>query len=573
MESDRFFRTGPESIDCHLVLDADEFVTKYELDDLRNEIRTGAFLVNDPDHAGCLESLSDAEIRALALEKQPTPIFSRTIVNWFWSFPCVCTIGGLLWGLVEVSSLQLAAGRDFPNESRPSARYSAALTGLYAEWVAAMVGCWCAIPLLKYFGHRGAVYFVVALRLAGLFGASIFSASSLDTIADAVAVVAGGMFSCIVPMYLVETSPVSMRGSMFIAWQLSQGTGSWIRAQLASSGVDLSTDGYWLFTLSLLGVAACFWVSPESPYWHARKGGMRQAYNALIKCRGNALQASRDLYSMYLCKVSRSRCATQRHVLQAAAIAAALLLSMIIPETSATLVLLSITDMADYNPTALVSKLMTPMLVSGATMLCLLPLSINLIERTGRRGLIMASMVFISLILFGSMLSAPAEPVMDAESYLAIPLMLIAPSGLQVTVWQLYAAEVSCSVGCEAAMAAAMTLSTLRDICATYSAVKIVERTHGKLAWAFPNYCLAAPLSLFFALHFVFMVLLGLVLLETRRCTLDEIRFALDVPIANRVAYRIRIYTPYIFKRLFLRQHVEPEPFEQSQYGTGAIHL
>ncbi|KAL6230636.1 hypothetical protein BDW75DRAFT_234240 [Aspergillus navahoensis] len=528
--NDRFLGAGPESIDRHLVLDADEFVTKYELDDLRNEIRTGALLVNDPDHAGCVEGLSDAEIRALAMEKQPTPIFSRTIVNWFWTFPCVCTIGG---------------------------------------WVAAMVGCWCAIPLLKYFGHRGSVYFVVGLRLADLFGASIFSPSSLDTITDAVAKAAGGMFSCIVPMYLVETSPVSMRGSMFIAWQLSRSTGIWICAQLASSGVDLST----LVTLSLLGVAACFWVSPDSPYWHVRKGEMRQAYNASIKCRGNALQASRDLYSMYLCKVSRNRCAKQRHVLQAAAIATVLLLSMIVPQISASLVWLSLIDMVDYNPTAVVSKLMAPMLVSSVTILCSFLLPINMIERTGRRGLIMASMAFISLILFGSMLSAPTEPVMDAESYMAIPLMLMAPANLQFMVWQLYAAEVSCSVGCEAAMAAAMTLSTLRDICATYSAVKIVEQAHEEIAWAFPNYCLAAPFSLFFALHFVFMVLLGLVLLETRRCTLDEIRFALDVPTANRVAYRIRIYTPYIFKRLFLRQCVEPEPFEQSQYGTGAIRL
>lgn len=77
---------------CHqILLDADEFVTKYDLDDLRNEIRTGALLLEDPDH---VEGLTDADIGALAEEKRPIPIFSRSLIK---ELPHVCYIGIMLW--------------------------------------------------------------------------------------------------------------------------------------------------------------------------------------------------------------------------------------------------------------------------------------------------------------------------------------------------------------------------------------------------------------------------------------------------------------------------------------------
>ncbi|GLA53833.1 hypothetical protein AnigIFM63604_011137 [Aspergillus niger] len=63
----------PDLRSHHILLDADEFVTKYDIDDLRDEIRTGALLVDDPDHIGCFECLADEETRALALERQPIP--------------------------------------------------------------------------------------------------------------------------------------------------------------------------------------------------------------------------------------------------------------------------------------------------------------------------------------------------------------------------------------------------------------------------------------------------------------------------------------------------------------------
>lgn len=74
-----------------ILLDADEFVTKYDLDDLRSEIRTGALLLEDPDH---VEGLTDADVAALAQEKRPTPIFSNELIK---EFPYVCSVGGFFW--------------------------------------------------------------------------------------------------------------------------------------------------------------------------------------------------------------------------------------------------------------------------------------------------------------------------------------------------------------------------------------------------------------------------------------------------------------------------------------------
>ncbi|KAL3472586.1 hypothetical protein BJX99DRAFT_235215 [Aspergillus californicus] len=80
-----------------VLLDADEFVTKYKLDEMRDEIRTAAFLVDDPGNIECVEGLTDGDLRTLTLESRPTPIFSRTLINWFSAFPCVCTTGGVAW--------------------------------------------------------------------------------------------------------------------------------------------------------------------------------------------------------------------------------------------------------------------------------------------------------------------------------------------------------------------------------------------------------------------------------------------------------------------------------------------
>jgi hypothetical protein len=80
-----------------ILLDADEFVTKYELDDIRGEIRAGALLLETHDNLESIEGLTEEAIAALKTESAPKAFLSLTeIFTWWRTFPCVCTIGGLL---------------------------------------------------------------------------------------------------------------------------------------------------------------------------------------------------------------------------------------------------------------------------------------------------------------------------------------------------------------------------------------------------------------------------------------------------------------------------------------------
>lgn len=86
-----------------------------------------------------------------------------------------------------------------------------------AYWV---LGYWCAVPLLRYFGRRGAIYATVGLRLAGLLYAMISPKLSSNGVSGALYAITKGMFLCIMPMYFAETSPIPARGSILLTWKL-----------------------------------------------------------------------------------------------------------------------------------------------------------------------------------------------------------------------------------------------------------------------------------------------------------------------------------------------------------------
>lgn len=89
-----------------------------------------------------------------------------------------------------------------------------------AYWVCRILGYWCAVLLRRYCGRRGAVCAAVGLRLAGILYAMISSTFSLNEVSSAFSAMAKGMFLCITPMYLAETSPIPARGSILLTWQL-----------------------------------------------------------------------------------------------------------------------------------------------------------------------------------------------------------------------------------------------------------------------------------------------------------------------------------------------------------------
>ncbi|KAL4981481.1 hypothetical protein BDW68DRAFT_183451 [Aspergillus falconensis] len=504
--SAQIFHAELNSRDRHVLLDVDEFVTKYELDDLRNDIRTGALLLNDSDHIESMERLPDVDFYKMLRQ-----------------FPRLCTIGSSLWGIVELLSPQPATYGDLQGVNVfPDIATSQPLKGIYF-----IVGCWCAIPLLRYYGRRGAAYRAVGLKIAALLLVLCFPTLLPFTLACILSAAASGMVSCIVPIYLAEISPISTRGSILCAWQLYQRFGR-LMGDLVINAESFVIPRFSILVivfaiLSSIGFGVCFWVSPESPYWYTYNGELRQAYNALNWFRdGNGVQASRDLYRIYSSSALDTRASSKRTTkafLRALAITITLLFCGTVPDISLRLSMHFVTGFITNMLRGLPRDVSISVIVQVSAILIMATLATNPVERVGRRRWVLMCMVLTSL-------------------------------ALSLFCWD-----------SQAVMAATITVSALADAFAAFFA----EQT----PWLTRKY----SLPLFLVVHIVCMILVCAVMIETRRCTLDEIRVALDVPIRNRIAYRIRIYTPYIVKRHFLRRRVELESFEQSQYGTGAIRL
>ena len=182
-------------------------------------------------------------------------------------------------------------------------------------------------------------------------------------------------------------------------------------------------------------------MSPESPYWHFYRGEMRQAYKELLKCRQIAAQASRDLYRMYSFRAGDRRTRrTKRYLLQALTITTILVLSWTIPAIPGNLVLISLSNMT-------LSDYYIPTLVVMVLSMYLFFIIITLVERIGRRSIVLTGMAVMAFILLVNMLSARAYLWGFSRWDLGIPQALMLPYGALFTLIQLYTAEVACSFG------------------------------------------------------------------------------------------------------------------------------
>lgn len=136
---------------------------------------------------------------------------------------------------------------------------------------------------------------------------------------------------------------------------------------------------------------------------------------------------------------------------------------------------------------------------------------IALVERIGRRRLVLTCMGIMAFTLVVNILTARAYLWGFSRWDLAIPQSIMLPYGALSILIDLYAAEVACSFGhgsyfarffisyladavLDSIMAAIMTICGLRDLSALYLATMIAEMKGYRASW---NFLAAAPLLLF----------------------------------------------------------------------------
>ncbi|KAK4074068.1 hypothetical protein Trihar35433_3542 [Trichoderma harzianum] len=176
-------------------------------------------------------------------------------------------------------------------------------------FVAALVGCPLSLPINYWFGRRGGICVAAFLILAGSIGAAfaktwyqLFGIRIINGIGMGIKAVS-------TPILAGETAVGFWRGSAILAWQLWVAFGIMLgfafnliftRAQSNETTLALINASPTVPSLVLLIIAMFF--CPESPRFHLIKGpnyDVQKAYTCMRRIRNTELQALRDIYLVY----------------------------------------------------------------------------------------------------------------------------------------------------------------------------------------------------------------------------------------------------------------------------------
>ncbi|XP_057421125.1 sugar transporter ERD6-like 6 [Lotus japonicus] len=171
--------------------------------------------------------------------------------------------------------------------------------------VGAMVGATVSGHLAEYFGRKGSLLVAAVPNIFGWVAISLAKDSSLLFIGRLLEGFGVGIISYVVPVYIAEISPRTMRGSLGAVNQLSVTIGIMLAYLL---GLFFN----WR-TLALLGVFPCailipgLYFIPESPRWLAEMGLMERFESSLQTLRGSNVDITMEAQEIQGSLVSNNR--------------------------------------------------------------------------------------------------------------------------------------------------------------------------------------------------------------------------------------------------------------------------
>ncbi|GLA73022.1 hypothetical protein AtubIFM55763_003921 [Aspergillus tubingensis] len=292
---------------AEILLEADEFVTRYNLHDSRDLIRKGALLSYDPHDYARADGLTDDEITALQDDKVE---LSRSNISLFRA------LAGLLY-VVLIASLPLYKYSAFWQPS--SAHYPGVLLVVIqllehplaallsngvgrrqalrtASTLAILRACLAFLRISKQYSRR--------LELAFLNIDRLFVGVALATL------------SFNMPLHLAEYAPASVRGRAMLLWPLVVGLFDLLMRSLLLPVFMPTPRDVTQINIVIIPIAISFSFSLrhmtlESPYQCIAQGHMASSLQALYKARPSKIVAARDLYRIYATSPLESSRASQ----------------------------------------------------------------------------------------------------------------------------------------------------------------------------------------------------------------------------------------------------------------------
>ncbi|KAL0581832.1 hypothetical protein V5O48_000200 [Marasmius crinis-equi] len=301
-----------------LVKQAKAFAEQYGLEDLTTELQKGALVAQDPTAFEDLPMLDEADKEVLRREvthkwSQPKTLYYLVVL---------CSMAAAVQGMDEavINGANIFFARQFGISTDPQVAGSEEqaannqwLFGLVnsAPYLCcAVLGCWLAEPLNRWFGRRGTIFITALFSFITCIWQGLTNTWWHLFIARFILGLGIGPKSATVPVYAAECAPPAIRGALVMMWQTWTAFGI-----MLGTVIDLAffripdqsgiTGLNWRLMLGSAGVPALFlaiqvFFCPESPRWYMSKGRYRDAFNSLARLRHSNVQAGRDLYYIHV---------------------------------------------------------------------------------------------------------------------------------------------------------------------------------------------------------------------------------------------------------------------------------
>ena len=449
------------------------------------------------------------------------PLSSGTIHRHVVWGAAITALGGLLFGYDTgvISGALLFIGKDFHGLTSFDKEL---LTSILL--IGALAGALAAGKIADRVGRRPTVLGTAALFVAGVMLAAFSPSYAVLVGARVVIGLAVGSASMVVPLYIGEVAPPRVRGALVSFNQLAITSGILI-SYLVDYGLSSSQNWRLMFGLAAIPAILMFTgmlFQHESPHWLVAQGREDEARKVLHRVRGEA-----DIDA----EIAEVRELSERNSSFREVLSPAVRHVMIIGVTLAVFQQITgINTIIYYAPTLLKSAglgssaALLANVVNGAVNVAMTIVAIRLLDRTGRRPLLLggtagmaAGMVVVALtFLLGG------DQLHGGTAYIAIAGLLIYTGsfaiGLGPVFWLLISEIYPVKIRGQA-----MSVATM----ANWGANFVVTISFLTLLGAIGN---AGTFFLFGGLSIVAVVYFQRQVPETKNRSLQDIERELDLP-------------------------------------------
>ncbi|KAF1960445.1 hypothetical protein CC80DRAFT_583125 [Byssothecium circinans] len=522
---------------------------------------------------GALAAQNPNTIEGLTELDEDDKYHIRREVTHRWHLPkdlyfaiAVCSLGSAIQGWDNTGAN--GANLSFPQEF--GIEHDTWLVGVInsAPALFGLASAWAADPVNNYLGRRGAIF------VTGLF--CIF-----PVLAQGFAQNWWGLLLCrmfmgfgmgikisTIPVYSAEISPASIRGGMVTSFQLWVAFGIFV-GQCSNLIFFRIGRLAWRFQLAAafapaIPVVICVWWCVESPRWLLKKNRYQDAYKALCRIRNSEVIAARELYYAH-CQISE-----EHNAFAGISLGRRMLDLFTVPRlrraTLASSVVVISQQFSGINIVAFYSSTIFAeagynnkecLLVSmgfGLVMFIFALPAVYTMDTFGRRNLLLVTFPNMAWCLLGAgfcfLINESVSARVPLIAFFVFLFSALYGPGMG-PLPSIYFSE-------------AFPLSH-REIGAAFT-ICVNNAVGSILVLTFPSLLAKITPTGAFAFYAGLNVLaFGMIFFlvpETMQRTLEELDFIFGVPTRRHMAYQIRCWLPWWFKRYVLfRKDAELEPF------------